>query len=112
MNIISGLRKRGNHDTSIMQGICGNNIYRHISWHCRYLPETGKKGLIMLSCRCRDLGMDCEFVTTGKTENEILRKFSHHAESVHHIPVLPPEIILRIEKAIRPCGSDQVLVRS
>jgi len=111
MNIISGLRKRGNHDTSIMEGIFGY-VYGNISWYWRYLPEPGMKGRIMLSCKCRDLGIDCEFETTGRTGNEILREFSHHAESVHHIPVLPPEIILKIEKAIRPCGSEQAVARS
>jgi len=61
----------------------------------------------MLSCRCCDLGLDCEFEITGKTENEILRKFIDHAESVHNIPVLSSEILLKIERAIRTCGSEQ-----
>ena len=55
----------------------------------------------MVSFTCRDLGMDCSFETTGTTEKELLKKFSDHAESAHNMPVLTPEVILKVKKAIK-----------
>jgi len=55
----------------------------------------------MLSFTCRDLGMDCSFKTTGTTEKELLNKFRDHAESFHHMPVLTPEVLLKVRKAIK-----------
>ena len=55
----------------------------------------------MVSFSCRDLGMDCAFETTGTTDSEILKKFSDHAESVHHMPVLTADVIFKVKKAIK-----------
>jgi predicted small metal-binding protein len=60
----------------------------------------------MLSCKCRDLGMDCEFETTGLTENDIIKKFIQHAESVHQIPVLTADVIFKLEKSIKNRGRE------
>jgi predicted small metal-binding protein len=55
----------------------------------------------MVSLSCRDLGMDCSFETSGTTEREILKKFIDHAESVHHMPVLTADIILKVQNAMK-----------
>ena len=61
----------------------------------------------MLYCKCRDLGMDCEFEITGTTENDIIKKFIKHSESVHHIPVLTADAIFKLEKSIKNRGRKQ-----
>jgi predicted small metal-binding protein len=38
----------------------------------------------MLSLACRDIGMvDCEFVATGNTEEELWKKGSEHILKIH-----------------------------
>jgi predicted small metal-binding protein len=55
----------------------------------------------MLSFTCRDLGMDCSFETTGKTDSEIIKKFIDHAVSAHNMPVLAADVIFKVKKAIK-----------
>ena len=35
--------------------------------------------------RCKDIGVDCDFVARGKTEEEVLNKASEHAKKDHNI---------------------------
>lgn len=35
--------------------------------------------------RCKDIGVDCDFVARGKTEEEVLKKASEHAKKDHNI---------------------------
>jgi len=55
----------------------------------------------MLSFTCKDLGMDCSFKTTGKTDTEIIKKFIDHSESAHNMPVLTADVIFKVKKAIK-----------
>jgi predicted small metal-binding protein len=55
----------------------------------------------MASLICKDLGMDCSFEATGTTEREVMRQFIDHAESAHKMSVLSPDIIFRVQKAIK-----------
>ena len=34
---------------------------------------------------CRDMGLDCDLVVCGKTEEEVLNKASEHAKAMHGI---------------------------
>jgi predicted small metal-binding protein len=35
--------------------------------------------------RCKDIGVDCDFVAQGKTEEEVLKKAAEHARKEHGI---------------------------
>ena len=35
--------------------------------------------------RCKDIGVDCDFVASGKTEEEVLKKAAEHARKDHGI---------------------------
>ena len=37
----------------------------------------------MLKFECKDLGMDCNFVATGTTAEEVKKKAVAHAQTVH-----------------------------
>jgi predicted small metal-binding protein len=54
-----------------------------------------------MSFRCRDIGMDCSFETTGTAEQKILKKYIDHAESTHNLSVLSADVILKIKSAIK-----------
>jgi predicted small metal-binding protein len=45
--------------------------------------------------------MDCPFEAKGTTNNELMRKFIDHAETVHKMQVLPADIIFKVQKAIK-----------
>jgi predicted small metal-binding protein len=50
---------------------------------------------------CRDVGMDCDFVATGNTEEEVLRQCAEHARTDHNMNVIPAEVADRVRAAIR-----------
>ena len=33
--------------------------------------------------RCRDVGVDCDWVASGETEEEIMKKVAEHAKKTH-----------------------------
>ena len=51
--------------------------------------------------RCRDVGADCDYVMRGKTEEEIFKKASEHAKTVHNMKEMPKELIEKARAAIR-----------
>ena len=55
----------------------------------------------MMSLNCRDLGMDCSMVMTGKNEQEIMRNFIPYAENEHNMPVLSAETLYRVKMTIK-----------
>jgi predicted small metal-binding protein len=57
--------------------------------------------VFMGTLHCRDLGIDCSFVATGTTEQEIMRCFIDHAESAHRISVLSADVLYRVQQAIK-----------
>jgi predicted small metal-binding protein len=57
----------------------------------------------MLSLACRDAGYDCPHVMTAETEDELMRKASEHAQSVHNMNLqnITPEAMSRIKSVIK-----------
>jgi predicted small metal-binding protein len=50
--------------------------------------------------RCRDVGVDCDFVIHAKTEEEIFNKASDHAKKVHHMNKVPNELMEKARAVI------------
>ena len=51
--------------------------------------------------RCRDLGVDCDFVASGKTKEEVLKKAAEHARKDHNIKRVTKDYIKSWQKHIR-----------
>jgi len=51
--------------------------------------------------RCRDVGMDCDFVARAETEEEILKKAAEHAETAHNMKEISEEVVAKVRAAIR-----------
>jgi predicted small metal-binding protein len=47
--------------------------------------------------KCRDVGFDCDAVVRADTEDDVLAQAAAHAQSVHGVEEITPEI----EKAVR-----------
>ncbi|NIM96507.1 MAG: DUF1059 domain-containing protein [candidate division Zixibacteria bacterium] len=51
--------------------------------------------------RCRDVGMDCDFVARGETEEEVLKQAAQHADMAHDLKEIPDEVLAKVRAAIR-----------
>lgn len=50
---------------------------------------------------CREVGMDCDFVARGNSEEEIMAKAAQHARQDHGFESIPPEVAEKVKAAIR-----------
>jgi predicted small metal-binding protein len=50
---------------------------------------------------CRDVGFDCEGVIRADTEGEALAQAAAHAQAVHNVQEITPEIQEAVRAAIR-----------
>ena len=55
---------------------------------------------------CKDVGMDCDFLACGKTEEEALSNLGHHVLATHGIKGFSKEFYNKARSAIREgyCG--------
>jgi predicted small metal-binding protein len=51
--------------------------------------------------RCRDVGMECDFIARTNTEEEILKQAAEHAQTTHNMKDIPPEVVAKVRAAIR-----------
>jgi predicted small metal-binding protein len=51
--------------------------------------------------KCRDVGVDCDFVARGATEQEIMQQCAEHARKEHGMNEIPPELAQKVRANIR-----------
>ena len=51
--------------------------------------------------RCRDVGVDCDFEARANTMEELLLQCAEHARSEHGLTQIPPDLIAKVQGAIR-----------
>ncbi len=51
--------------------------------------------------RCSDVGVDCDFVARGETEQDVLNACAEHGRTAHGIETLPQELVEKVRAAIR-----------
>jgi predicted small metal-binding protein len=55
---------------------------------------------------CKEIGLDCEFLACGKTEEEVLTKASEHAQTIHKIKGFSQDLYETARSAIREGSCD------
>ncbi len=50
---------------------------------------------------CRDVGFDCDGVIRAQTEEELLKQAAEHAQKVHNLKEITPEVVAKVRAAIR-----------
>jgi predicted small metal-binding protein len=57
----------------------------------------------MKKLTCRDVGVDCDFVATGATEEEVMQKAGEHGKKVHGFTDadFTPEMMAKIKAVIK-----------
>ena len=56
---------------------------------------------------CRDVGVDCDFVARGQTEQEVLQQCAEHARTAHGMNEIPPELAEKVRSAMRDEGDEK-----
>jgi predicted small metal-binding protein len=51
--------------------------------------------------KCKDIGVDCDFEASGKTEQEVLKKAAEHARKDHGIKRVTKDYLKSWQKHIR-----------
>ena len=51
--------------------------------------------------KCGDLMPGCDFVASGATEDEVLKKAAEHAQKAHGIQNVTPELAAKVKGAIK-----------
>lgn len=57
--------------------------------------------MVEFSFKCKDIGMTCGFETKASTKEELLPMIAEHAKNAHNITEMPPEIMEKVENAIK-----------
>ena len=50
---------------------------------------------------CRDVGFDCDGVIRAETEKEALEMAAAHAEEVHGLQEVSPEVVAKVQSVMR-----------
>jgi predicted small metal-binding protein len=50
---------------------------------------------------CRDIGVDCDFVATGNSDEEIIKACAEHGKKAHGMEALPPELAQKVKSSIK-----------
>ena len=53
-----------------------------------------------LEVSCRDVGVDCDYVAHGRTEEELFKNAAAHGKSAHKMDRIPPEVMEKVRSAI------------
>jgi len=53
-----------------------------------------------LAVSCRDVGVDCDYVAHGRTEEELFKNAAEHGKSAHKMDKIPPEVMEKVRSAI------------
>ena len=51
--------------------------------------------------RCGDLMPGCKAVVEGKDVTEVMAKAAEHAKAVHGLTTIPPEMVPKVQAAIK-----------
>ena len=50
--------------------------------------------------KCREVGMDCDFVAHGESEDQIMALAAEHARKDHGMESIPEEVAAKVKAAI------------
>ena len=55
----------------------------------------------MASIKCKDIGMKCGFEVKDESRDELMKILVLHAENTHNIKQIPPDLMEKVNKAIK-----------
>jgi predicted small metal-binding protein len=58
-------------------------------------------GFFMKSFACKDIGMQCDFVTKARTEEALMKKIAEHVKKAHNMQNIDEAMLSKIKSAIK-----------
>ncbi len=55
----------------------------------------------MKELRCKDAGVNCDYVARGRTVEEVVKLAREHGKIVHHMTEIPQEMEVRMKSLIK-----------
>mgnify|MGYP001605030415 CR=1 FL=1 len=55
----------------------------------------------MPSFKRKDMGMECKFEASAKTEAELMTKIADHAAKAHNMKAIPADMMEKVKKVIK-----------
>ena len=88
-------------------------------WRYRFLGQSdirmnnpSQEITMAKTVSCRDVGMDCDFVAKGETNEDIMQQAAEHARTAHNMTEIPPEVAEKVRGAIRDEAAESLLANS
>ena len=53
------------------------------------------------SIKCSDVGVDCDWGASAKTEKELMKKIKEHAKEEHGYKDIPKELVAKVKSSIK-----------
>ena len=50
--------------------------------------------------KCREVGLDCDFVARGANDQEVLTKAAEHARKDHGMESIPDDVLVKVKAAV------------
>ena len=55
----------------------------------------------MASIKCKDIGFTCGFEVKDEDKDEMMQILALHAEKTHNMKTIPPDLMEKIQKAVK-----------
>ncbi len=55
---------------------------------------------MMKRLACKEVGVECDVVFDGETEDDVMVKAAEHAAAEHNLPIIPPILDKKCREAI------------
>jgi predicted small metal-binding protein len=59
-----------------------------------------RKRTVAKVMECRSVGLDCDFVARGETEDQVMQKVAEHAKKDHGMSNIPADVVTKVKAAI------------
>ncbi len=59
------------------------------------------EGTMPKTYTCRDVGVDCDWKTSGETEDEVMANIAEHSAEVHSDIELTPKLMASVRRVIK-----------
>jgi predicted small metal-binding protein len=80
-------------------GICGLPLYGEKP--DRNIDRNVERYAMAKIAKCRDVGLDCNFIARAETEEDVMKQIADHANTTHGVKDMPEEVIARVRSVIR-----------
>lgn len=64
------------------------------------LPRAPEESQMSKVMKCRSVGLDCDFVARGETDEQVMKQVAEHARKDHGMQTIPADVAARVKASI------------